>query len=379
MSARSIIVLVIASVAFIVLTLLTAPAEPIPPLSVRSTAADGSMALAEWLKSSGYTVTELTSPSQQLDDVNLLFVLNPVVDYSEADAKRLHDWVRRGNILIVAGDPYYANPLLDPFGVSLTYLPTTQAEAVSAAPILLDPPFASAQVEAVASVATERTDVVPYLFNRDDLTLNPLLVSLPEGQGTLWVVGALYPFSNKGLHDSGNASLIANLLANVPRRAVIGFDEAAHGFGSDSQSTLSEWFFGTAPGWGILVGFALTMIFLGWHGRRFGRPLPLPDEQPRRDTGEYIHAIAALLRRSGQRGEIAQHYDQQLRRRLSERYGVDPQLDAVALARTVHERDPRLDGAQLESVLTKLKRPKVSESELVAVAADVDHLLRSIH
>ncbi len=379
MSRRSIVALVILVVAFVVLTVLTAPAQPIPPLSVRSAAADGSMALAEWLRSSGYTVTEVASLSQQLDDVSLLFVLNPIVDYDAEDAARLHDWVQRGNILIIAGDPYFMNPLLEPFDVSLTYLPTTEAEAVSAAPTLLDPSFAVAQVEAVYGVDTKRADAVPHLFNRDDLMLNPLLVSLPEGQGTLWVVGALYPFTNSGLHDSGNASLIANLLANVPRRAVIGFDEAAHGFGVNDQLTLSTWFFKTAPGWGILVGFALTMIYLGLRGRRFGRPLPLPNAQPRRDTGEYIHAIAALLRRSGQRGEIAQHYDQQLRRRLSERYGVDPQLDAASLARTVHERDPRLDRAQLESVLTKLERPKVNEPELVAVSADVDHLLRSIH
>ncbi len=379
MNSRVIAALVIAAAAFIALTVLTAPADAVPPLSIRSANTDGSMALAEWLQASGYTVTEVTSPGTQLDEINLLFVLNPILDYGAEDVARLYDWVRRGNVLIVAGDPYYTNALLDPFNASLIYLPATEAEAASAAPTLLDPPFNSAQVEAVYGVETTRTDAVPYLFNRDDATLNPLLMSLPEGRGTVWIAGALYPFSNQGLHDGGNASLIANMLASVPRRAVIGFDEAAHGFGTDNLPTLSAWFFETAPGWSVLVAFGLTLVYLALRGRRFGRPLPLPDEHTRRDTSEYIYAIATLLRRSGQRGELVQHYDQQLRRRLSERYGVDPLLGAAALAQAVRQRDPRLDGSQLETVLVRLERRKVSEQELVAVAVDVDHLLRSMH
>ena len=207
----------------------------------------------------------------------------------------------------------------------------------------------------------------------------PVLVSFSEGAGTVWLSGALRPFTNLGLSDPGNARLLANLVAAVPHDASVGFDEIVHGFGEDTQQTLSAWLFGTAPGWAILIGFALTMIYLALRGRRFGRALPLPEQQVRRDTREYIQAIATLFRRSGQRGEIVQHYDQQLRRRLSERYAVDPHLEASQLVSAVTDRDPRLDSQSSGTVLNDLARRNVSEQELVATAAEVDRWLRSMH
>lgn len=362
-------------VLLLLVTVLSVPASAdIPTLSVRSSEADGSMALDHWLEASGYTVRQVTSFAAQIEDVDVLFILNPILDYSEPNAALLRDWLRRGKTLIIAASPFSASTLLDTFDVELAYLLTAHAQLSPAAPTLGDPPFDSARVEAVYAITTERPDAVPHLFSDGQ----PVLVSLREGRGTLWVSGALRPFTNLGLSDPGNARLIANLVASVPRQAVIGFDEAVHGFGEDGQQTLSAWFFGTAPGWGILVGFALTMVYMGLRGRRFGRALPLAEQGARRDMSEYIGAIATLFRRTGQRGEIVGHYDQQFRRRLSERYAVDPRLDAMALARAVAEREPTLDRVGLEALLSRLAQKKVNETELVAIATDVDRWLRSI-
>ena len=375
MSTRFFVAVIGVFVLLVVVIALTLPlSSSAPALSIRSAEPDGSMALDQWLATSGYPVQEVTSRANQLDRVSLLFILNPIVEVSEQDAAQLREWVRQGHTLIVAGSPIYTDTLLHVFSVHMDYLSLGNLNLSAAAPTLIHPPFDSARVETIYSVVTEREDVVVHQFSEG----LPVLVSFSEGAGIVWLSGALRPFTNLGLSDPGNARLLANLVAAVPHDASVGFDEIVHGFGEDTQQTLSAWLFGTAPGWAILIGFALTMIYLALRGRRFGRALPLPEQQVRRDTREYIQAIATLFRRSGQRGEIVQHYDQQLRRRLSERYAVDPHLEASQLVSAVTDRDPRLDSQSLGTVLNDLSRRNVSEQELVATAAEVDRWLRSM-
>jgi hypothetical protein len=194
----------------------------------------------------------------------------------------------------------------------------------------------------------------------------------------VWVSGALRPFSNLGLHDPGSSRLMVNLLAGLPSGAVIGFDEARHGF-SETPSSVMNWLVSVPPGWGILLALALTLVYLGLQGRRFGRALPLPDDRLRREPVEYIQAMANLFRRSGLRSEMLGHYRSQLRRRLTERYTVDPKLNDTELVKAVIYHEPSLDEAELRRVLKALSNPRPSESDLVSAALDVDTWLRRLH
>jgi hypothetical protein len=368
--AASLVVLVILAA----ITVAVAPPPEAPPLSVRNADRDGAMALQMWLRDSGYDVREVLSYNQ-LDDVDVLFVLEPeLFIYSDAEAQLLQSWVEEGHTLIIAGTPLAANALLTPYDLSLNFLPFSAEMLSPAAPSLVNPPFGTVRAEAVSVVETERADVVPHLFSIDQ----PVLVSASHGAGRVWVSGALRPFTNLGLQDPGSARLVANLLAGIPATSTIGFDEAAHGYGDPASQSLSGWLFGTAPGLGIVLALVVTMAFLTTRGKRFGRAVPLPDDRLRRESVEYIYAIATLFRRSGQRSEILRHYDEQLRRRLSERYAVDPKLDAIEFVKTVVYRDPTLDEAALRDLMKRLSQTKVSEQELIRTASDVDQFLRRL-
>lgn len=373
--------LVIALLVLVILAAITvalAPPPPAPPLSVRSADRDGALALQLWLERSGYSVREMVALSE-LDSLNVLFVLEPLwFLYSEEETYAMQAWVESGNTLIIAGTPFGTNALLTPYDLSMSFLPSSREILVPAAPSLTQPPFDEVRAEAVSSVQTERDDVVPHLFSGD----LPILVSAQQGTGRLWVSGALRPFTNHGLHDPGSARLIANLLAGVPKNAVIGFDERAHGFGSSSEQSLSGWLFTTAPGWGVLLALVMTMVYFALAGRRFGQAVPLPEERLRRESVEYIVAMATLFRRSGQRSEVLKHYDEQLRRRLSELYAVDSHLERTEFVRTVADRNPAIDGKDLLDLLTRLaptgNSKEISEAQLVQIATDVDQFLRSI-
>lgn len=350
---------------------------PAFPLSVRNDRQYGAMALRLWLERSGYQVRETNSSASDLDDIDVLFKLN---EYSwdmpseDVSGDNLREWVEAGNTLIVAGTPFALNDFLTTFDISLGFYPNIQTQTIfiSAAPTLVAPPVYETVLISPFPIETERRDVVPHLFTYDG---QPVLVSFPQGAGVVWVSGSTYPFTNVGIQQADNGALIANMLASVPSGATIGFDERLFYQG---PNTFNDWLFGTAPGWGIVLAVGMTMVYLFLRGRRFGAPIPLPENRLRREPVEYIQAMATLFRRTGQREAIMQHYQGQLRRRLSERYGVDPKLQGDELVKRVVYVDPSVDEAELRDLLTRLSRTNVSEHELISVAADVDGYLKKI-
>jgi hypothetical protein len=371
---RLIAIALVGIVLVAVLTFLLTPPPPAPSMSVRSIAPDGAMALSLWFEQSGYHVQQVLSSPIKFGQIDTLFVLDPIFPYPDADIVRIRDWVEEGHTLVVAGQSVYAlNDLLDAFDVSLRYISIDKTVLSPPLPTLNSPPVNAVEVGAAYAIVSDRDDLVTHLSRDDDA----LLVSFRQGEGTVWVSGMMQPFTNQGLSDEQNARLILNFVANLSENAVIGFDEARHGF-QEGAASLTGWLVGSPAGWGILTTLVLTLIFLGLHGRRFGRIVPIPQERLQREPVEYIQAIANLFRRSGQREVMLRHYGGQLRRRLSERYSLDPRLSDDELVKSVAFRDTDIDPAALRNVFRQLSRNKLSEDELLRTAIDVDDWLRKI-
>lgn len=357
-----------------VITVLNSPAPAAPALSIRNDRADGAMALQRWLQRAGYEVEEVLSLSKQLAEVDVLFILEPDELYSDAQVQLINEWVRKGNTLIVCGSPGILNALLEPYELSIQYRILQAESASSAAPTLLHPTFDAAAITFGYPISSTRPEAVPHLF----IDNHPVLMSLRTQLGQVWAAGIPFSFTNRGIRDEGNAKLIANLLANIPANAVIGFDEASHGYGDETALDFNGWLFGTAPGWGVLLAVAITVVYLALRGRHFGQIIPLPDDRLRRESGEYIQAMAALFRRSGERAEMLKHYESQLRRQLSKRYALDPKLENSELVKTVIYQDPSINEADLRDLLTRLRQTRLSEAELVRTVADVDLFLKQL-
>jgi hypothetical protein len=364
------ILLFVVLILALIIQMLTPPDAP--PLSVRSAEADGAMVLRLWLEENGYKAIEVLAKPISPGSIKALFVLAPLISYTEDEALRVQDWVQRGNTLIVTGDPFIVNDLLAPYEVSLEYKLPSIDKVLPSAPTLRSPAFNSIRVDAILEIVTTRSDVVPHLSS----SMGPLVVSFSEGSGTVWIVAAERPFTNRGLSDQGTPQFLLNILSGISTRSAIGFDEGHHGFGE--LMSIPVWLFTTAPGWGILLSITLTMIFLAMQGRRFGRILALPDNRLRREPIEYIQAIANLSRRSGQRTEILVHYRNQFRRRVSDRYALDSTLSDSEWLKALVFRDPRVDETQLRDLLARLARQRITEPELVRTAVDVDEWLRRL-
>lgn len=375
---RLIVIAMLGIVLVGVLTVLFSAPPPAPPLSVRSVESEGSMALHLWLEQSGYTVRQVLSNPIRFGEIDSLFVLNPLYPYTDSEAVRIRDWVEQGNSLIVAGRyPFILNGLLDAFDVSLRFSPVAAQTLSPSLPTLDTPSVTALQADTVYDTSividTLRDDIVTHVSSDDAR----VLISFRQGAGTVWVSGMTHPFTNRGLQDEQSARLVLNLVSNLSEGSVIGFDEARHGF-QESSSSLSGWLVGSSAGWGILVALALTLFYLALRGRRFGVPVPIPEERLRREPVEYIQAMAHLFRRSGQRHVLLNHYRAHLWRKLSECYAVDPRLNDDELVKTLTYHDSELDPALLRNLLGRLAQNKVSEQELLDTVRDVDDLLRKI-
>jgi hypothetical protein len=119
----------------------------------------------------------------------------------------------------------------------------------------------------------------------------------------------------------------------------------------------------------LFVVFAVFLaIFI--QGRGFGRPVPLPQEIKRRGALEHVTGIANLSRRAAHRSAVMLHYHQQVKRKLGQRYRLDPGMDDQEYVNALAGYNPALNKDELLGLLKRLKRKDVSEVEMVSLAAE---------
>jgi hypothetical protein len=207
----------------------------------------------------------------------------------------------------------------------------------------------------------------------------PVLISFNQGEGTVFVMGSIYPFTNAGLRFSGSQQLIANFMGGTtPQETRIGFDEGQLADITDLPPNIFVWLLSSNAGRGTVLFGVIILIYFLSQGRRFGKPVPLKEDRLRREPVEYIVALANLFRRSGRRTETLQHYKKRLRRRLAERYALDPTLTDHQLAKAAATRTRNLDEAALAALLAKLDEPNVSESNMLVLASEVNQWLNRL-
>jgi hypothetical protein len=344
-----------------------AQANAPPALTSYSNEADGARALALWLEELGYAVRRLRGLYFRLEtDDCLLFVLSPQQSFSADEVRQLDDWVMQGGVLVLATEARGTDPLLEHFELKLDSLYDLVEEAEPAQPLLLDPPWTEAQVRARRRLIAARDDVVIHVQAQG----KPLLLSFEHGVGQVFVAATIFPFSNAGLRDAGNARLVHNLAAAcAPSGGRIVFDEFHHGY--QTERTLTTWLRTSAQGRSLIYATLVIFVYLVVGGRRLGRPAPLTQATARRAPVEHIQAMANLFRRGGKRAAILRHYHQRLKRGLAQAHRLDPTLNDSDFVAQLSALYPGLDHAALLKLLRETNQAQVSEGDLIRLAKEV--------
>jgi hypothetical protein len=190
------------------------------------------------------------------------------------------------------------------------------------------------------------------------------VVEAHRGRGTIISVGSSEVFVNEHLADAGNSVLAVRLLLPGEGQSVAILDPNPPGSG---HTTLTDLIPDRVFQAIIQLGSAF-MVYALWRSRRIGRPVTEP--QPVAIAGsQFVRAIGGLQQRSRATDRAASTLRADVRRALSDRYGVELTTDPYTLAQLVGDRT-RLDRDQVVWALGD--SPILDESALVQLGHQLD-------
>ncbi|MFN2449891.1 MAG: DUF4350 domain-containing protein, partial [Candidatus Baltobacteraceae bacterium] len=195
--------------------------------------------------------------------------------------KALEEWVKQGNTVALFGAaPSFVPPL---FGARARFGGSRDAVTdcgVRAGPYAVTGPFPQtfsagcSRTRATLLRSGARAAGIAYAY----------------GKGTVVLVTSAQPFDNEHLSKAGNARFAYDLFAPL---GPVAFDERLYGYANDR----SLWQVIPPPARLAIViaGIALLLALAGAN-LPFAPPLTL-EEKAVRDSSEYLHSLASMLRR----------------------------------------------------------------------------------
>lgn len=345
--------------------------EEAPAYSTHSTAGRGAAALYLWLEELGYRVERIeNSPFRLEAEARVLFVLAPAQAYNDIQTRLLQRWVSQpGHTLVLVAEGSRGAALVQEFEAQVEPLPEPSDLVTPTTALLASPPPGPIEARLLWGLVPEGDDHV-ILLRAGEM---PVLTSQRRAAGRVVLATLSAPFTNAGLRDPGSARLVHNLVAGLEPGALILFDEIHHGFAAaGSENTLLAWIYRTPWGWALLYGAAVLLGWMVLRGRRFGRPVPLPERVARRPQSEYVTSMAGLFRRAGRRTFVMRHHHDRLKRELARPWRLNPDLpDGAFVDELVACRDD-LETGELRDLLARLAGERVTEAELVRLAGEVN-------
>jgi hypothetical protein len=213
--------------------------------------------------------------------------------------------------------------------------------------ILDEPPPEQVGPPDVNSGANASTAPVVHLATNQA----PLLIDYRHGQGTIVLLSDSYMVANAGIGLKDNLQLAINLLAGNAGSGsdgVIAFDEFHQGRMNTSNAFVS--YFAGTPVLAIAGQIVLLAILILWtRGRRFARPVPLP-QVDRRSSLEFVASMAELQQRAHAYDLAIENIYLRTRRVLARYAGVDYNSSRSEIAARVASRS-NLTAHQLETLM----------------------------
>ncbi len=320
-----------------------------------------------------FRVTEISAeiPSR-LNRYNVLFLQDLNKMPSETEIQKIQDFVRNGGTLIISGGNHLAmEGLVAAYGLRFRNLPRRMeyAQRISEESFFPLHPVDRIYSRSYFVIETSDQDMA-VLYGSED---GAVVVTLRDGEGRVFITTSAYLFHENGLRDSNNATLFYNLMSTLPRRARIGLaEEDYYTQESIPSNSFVNFIFKTSTGLSAVYLCLILFIFLTLRGKRFGMPLDV-QENNRRLSSEYVHAMTALYQKGNTRMEILRHIREKFRADLGTRWRVNPNLDTNSFLEELVQRGVVDEELELTNLLYELEPSgEISETQLVDIAKRIE-------
>ncbi len=345
--------------------------EGLPPLSSNSNTPEGARALRLWLSAAGYEVSnQSTNVFAVPDGVSFVLILEPdfITGITAAEWETLDQWIEDGGTLFLASREIWRILSNSPLQVDTAPTSSTGAPIFPVAPIFRAPPMDQPAQLTLSYILKPKNEPGQPLLATDK---GEVALRFDRGKGSVILISASSFLTNQGLKDPGNAALTLNLFSLIPKGSRAWIDEWHHGERGSAQELAygpAAWLTGTPAGFAVLFSAGVIFVSLLLAGRPFGRPVPLPKEQVRRNSLEYVTALANLNRRAGHRRALMAYYQTTLKRAFGRRYRLDPGLPDDEFVERLTRFNPSIDRSSLLGLLRQLDQNKFTETQVVQLA-----------
>jgi len=346
------------------------------------------VALQGWISSGGQALIISRAPAEQFGD--------PVIHSKKPE--KLPDWNTPPEQFIYGkSDELIAQPTeltwnvrglaISDFATRMNFHPPESAELaehVQPAQPAADPGAARSEEGALPlpppapkpEPGTDNKDQ-DYLENNEEYSLATLyapvihlgdkdgaaLADFTYGKGRVIFLSDPFVVANNGIARGANLTLALNILRSMgaPNRKIF-FDEFHHGYRSESNP-LVNYFRGTPAPWLLLQGFGLSLLILYTYGRRFARPLPLP-QVDRHSPLEFVGSMANLQQAAQARELALENIYPRFKANLCRRLGLSSRA----------RKDEIIDSARrrLTSISEIELRQTLSDAELALAGEHID-------
>lgn len=204
------------------------------------------------------------------------------------------------------------------------------------------------------------------------------VVTAVRGKGLYVAVNDPYPLTNLGVLQGDNARFVVNLAGYLPPGGTMWFDEYHK---RSVQRGLVSYLRDRALLPPLLYGLVLLALLFWRTGTRFGTAAPLVADE-RRDSTEYVRAVAALYRNAGMSHQALSILYADFRRRLAGALRLDGLADLQEVGRRYEARTgrPALEARQiLAETEAALARAALPEAEALQFCARLARLDTDLH
>ena len=291
---------------------------------------DDLTSLRQWVKAGGQVCVFSRTPQE-----DLAYVVKAEVPEATPDAKATAEQIVNAKSDELIGQPTRLTRdlrglALSRFASRIPIAGITEPQKEEETKVT---PTASPAVTPKPSESKSEEDVELPTFNEEDLFILPapvvhlgdkkgaVLADYDYGKGRVIVLTDPFVVANHGLARGANLQLLQNLLRELgaSERPIL-FDEYHHGYRSETNALIG-YFRGTPFWWVLGQLLLLTGLVIYSAGKRFARPLPLP-QTDRHSPLEFVGSMASLQQAAEAHDLALENIYPKFRARLCRRMGL---------------------------------------------------------
>lgn len=317
----------------------------------------GSSLFYNWLGQQGYQ----TGTIQSLNGLNNLpnetvFILNTQGEYPFQELYAFDSWIRNGGTAVIAQESNQASDLTTYFNTSIRWIWPTVNNAELKLPLLNWPNFVdSPNLRANHKVNIQCGRAAIHIGT----CARPILTSFGYGNGQIYFISTVHPFTNRGLENGANANLVENLVRNTAGRSgIIAFDEGHR------QGSLF-WFLSSPVGWAIFLVLLCLFLYILWRSlysrsaqSEVERTLQVSEIQ---ESVQYLNKVAQAEKNLHGSNAVKEHYWLRLKRILCQRFRLDPAMPDKEFMDAMKPHLDETDMAQLISLHIREERDPLTD------------------